>query len=135
MAEYLVNDTDMTAVADAIRNKGGTSDALTFPGGFVDAVGAIQAGSEGGGNDAYYSPENTKLTWGEETVVLSSFSKVDSTIKFLSILVISFMFCTSYCLKVSPDLISYTSPSISTQTGMADGLWIIFWSKLVSRDS
>ncbi len=29
------------------------------------------------GNDAYYFPENTKLTWGEETVVLSSFSKVD----------------------------------------------------------
>lgn len=46
--EYLVNSADMIAVADAIRTKGGTSDALTFPGGFVDAVGAIQAG--GGGN-------------------------------------------------------------------------------------
>lgn len=31
------------------------------------------------GNDAYYFPENTKLTWGEQTVVLSSFSKVDVT--------------------------------------------------------
>lgn len=46
--EYLVNSVDLKAVADAIRTKGGTSDALTFPGGFVDAVGAIQAG--GGGN-------------------------------------------------------------------------------------
>lgn len=43
--EYLVNSADLTAVADAIRAKGGTSDALTFPGGFVEAVGAIQAGS------------------------------------------------------------------------------------------
>lgn len=46
--EYAVNQADLKAVADAIRTKGGTSDALTFPGGFVDAVGAIQAGSGGG---------------------------------------------------------------------------------------
>ena len=46
MKNYIVSDTDMISVADAIREKGGTSDALTFPGGFVDAVGAIQAGGE-----------------------------------------------------------------------------------------
>lgn len=48
--EYAVNQADLKAVADAIRTKGGTSDALEFPGGFVDAVGAIQAGSGGSGN-------------------------------------------------------------------------------------
>lgn len=42
--EYLVNSADLTAVADAIRTKGGTSDALAFPGGFVEALEAIQAG-------------------------------------------------------------------------------------------
>lgn len=47
--EYLVNSADMTAVADAIRGKGGTSEALSFPGGFVDAVGAIETG----GGDPY----------------------------------------------------------------------------------
>ena len=47
--EYAVNQADLTAVADAIRAKGGTSEALTFPGGFVDAVGAIQAGVSSGG--------------------------------------------------------------------------------------
>lgn len=36
-------DADLTAVADAIREKGGTTDALSFPNGFVEAVGAIQA--------------------------------------------------------------------------------------------
>ena len=48
--EYLVNSDDLTAVADAIRQKGGTSDVLTFPGGFVNAVGSIEAG--GGGDES-----------------------------------------------------------------------------------
>lgn len=43
--EYAVNQADLVAVADAIRSKGGTSEVLMFPGGFVDAVGAIEAGS------------------------------------------------------------------------------------------
>lgn len=40
-------DTDLTAVADAIRTKGGTSAQLTFPGGFVDAIDAIETGGGG----------------------------------------------------------------------------------------
>lgn len=46
--EYLINSDDMTSVADAIRAKGGTSEALVFPSGFVSAVQAIHAGSGGG---------------------------------------------------------------------------------------
>lgn len=42
-------DADLTAVADAIRTKGGTSEALSFPDGFVSAVEGIQAG--GGGDN------------------------------------------------------------------------------------
>lgn len=45
--EYLVNSADLTAVADTIRAKGGTSDALAFPDGFVEAVQGIQAGAGG----------------------------------------------------------------------------------------
>ena len=40
-------DADLTAVADAIRTKGGTSEALSFPDGFVSAVEGIQAGGGG----------------------------------------------------------------------------------------
>lgn len=47
-SEYLVNSSDLTAVADSIRAKGGTSGTLAFPDGFVEAVWAIQAG---GGSD------------------------------------------------------------------------------------
>lgn len=45
--EYLVNSSDLTAIADAIRAKGETSEALVFPGGFVEAVGVINAGAGG----------------------------------------------------------------------------------------
>lgn len=45
MADYLVTDTELTSVANAIRTKGGTSAQLTFPQGFIDAVGAIPTGA------------------------------------------------------------------------------------------
>ena len=44
MANYLTTDTDLTAVANAIRTKGGTSSQLSFPSGFVQAIGEISGG-------------------------------------------------------------------------------------------
>ena len=44
MAEFLTFDTDLTAVANAIRAKGGTSAQLIYPSGFVSAIQAIQTG-------------------------------------------------------------------------------------------
>lgn len=44
--EYLTNTTDLTKVAAAIREKGGTSDPLVYPDGFVTAIQAIQTGTE-----------------------------------------------------------------------------------------
>lgn len=44
--EYLTNTTDLTKVAAAIREKGGTSDPLVYPDGFVTAIQAIQVGTE-----------------------------------------------------------------------------------------
>lgn len=46
MAELLTNTTDLTKVASAIREKGGTSDSLVYPDGFVTAIQAIQTGTE-----------------------------------------------------------------------------------------
>ena len=45
MAEYLTNTADLTAVADAIRAKGGTAAQLVYPDGFVSAIQAIQTGA------------------------------------------------------------------------------------------
>lgn len=47
MAYRKVDESSLTAVADAIRSKGGTSETLVFPSGFVSAVEAIQAGGGG----------------------------------------------------------------------------------------
>ena len=44
MADYLVTDTELTAVADAIREKGDTSAALEWPNGYVSAVEDIETG-------------------------------------------------------------------------------------------
>ena len=49
MAEYLVTDSDMTKVADAIRAKGNTTDPLSFPDGMTAMINSIQSG--GGGVD------------------------------------------------------------------------------------
>ena len=47
MAYRKVDESSLTAVADAIRTKGGTSETLVFPSGFVSAVQAIEAGGGG----------------------------------------------------------------------------------------
>lgn len=44
MANYKVTDTELTALADAIREKGGTSAALEWPSGFISAVNALPSG-------------------------------------------------------------------------------------------
>lgn len=47
MSNYAVSDSDLTTIADAIRTKGGTSAGLSFPDGFVSAIGDIPTGGTG----------------------------------------------------------------------------------------
>lgn len=46
MAEYLVQGESLTTVADAIREKGGTTAPLSFPAGMAEAVRNIQSGAD-----------------------------------------------------------------------------------------
>ena len=69
MAEYLTNTADLTAVADAIRAKGGTAAQLVYPSGFVSAIGNIQTGGSGGsltpgapGDITFYDYDGTIVT-------------------------------------------------------------------------
>lgn len=41
MADYLVTDTELTSIANAIRTKGGTSAQLVYPTDFISAINAI----------------------------------------------------------------------------------------------
>lgn len=43
--DYLVTDTELSDIADAIRAKGGTSAQLQFPSGFTTAIAAIPTGT------------------------------------------------------------------------------------------
>ena len=66
MAELLTNTTDLTKVASAIREKGGTSDSLVYPDGFVTAIQAIQTGggpTQGAPGDiTFYDYDGTIVT-------------------------------------------------------------------------
>lgn len=55
MSDYIVDSADLTSVANAIRTKGGTSAQLSFPAGFISAIGDISGGS---GETVYYSTFN-----------------------------------------------------------------------------
>ena len=59
MSNYLVTDTDLTSVANAIRTKGGTSAQLAFPSGFVSAIGNIPSGGGGASLDSFLAEEIT----------------------------------------------------------------------------
>lgn len=53
MAEYLVQSASLTTVADAIREKGGTTAPLSFPAGMAEAVRNIQSGGDLSSVDVY----------------------------------------------------------------------------------
>ena len=65
MAYRKVNDNSLASVADAIRSKGGASDALVFPDGFVSAISAIQTG---GGAPSLQSKSVTYTSNGTATI-------------------------------------------------------------------
>ena len=64
MAEYLVQGASLTTVADAIREKGGTTAPLSFPAGMAEAVRNIQSGGDLSSVDVYIADftSNTDLT-------------------------------------------------------------------------
>ncbi len=69
--EYSVNQTDLIAVADAIRTKGETSGQLVFPSGFVNAIQEISTGA--GLNysvRAYDSEDSLPETAAENTIAV-----------------------------------------------------------------
>lgn len=69
MSSYLVSDTSLTSVANAIRTKGGTSAALSFPTGFVTA---IQNLPSGGGGGTYQAKTGITPTTSSQTITADS---------------------------------------------------------------
>lgn len=69
MSDYIVKDTELTSVANAIRTKGGTNSQLVFPGGFVSAIGNIS----GGGGSSDFSTAQVTVTRTEQKTIFMPF--------------------------------------------------------------
>lgn len=67
VVDSTVLDAGLTSVANAIRQKGGTSAALTFPQGFVDAIGEISGGEGGIAVPAYNPHVDANGVWHRPT--------------------------------------------------------------------
>lgn len=61
MSKYSIEDTTLTAIADSIRNKAGTSDPILVSG-FADAIAAIPTGGGSGFN----------IDWDNDTIVTAT---------------------------------------------------------------
>jgi hypothetical protein len=75
MANYIVQDTSLETVADAIRAKAGISEKLMFPDGWKAAVDGIQSGSGGGSVEVDYVTATTTASESKATFV----KKVEDT--------------------------------------------------------
>lgn len=77
MADYKVSDSDLTSVASAIRTKGGTSASLSFPSGFVTAIGNI---STGGGSTLITKSITANGTYNASSDSADGYSSVTVTV-------------------------------------------------------
>jgi hypothetical protein len=75
MADYIVKDTELTSVANAIRTAGGTNSLLNFPNGFVSAVNNIS----GGGSSDFSTATVTFSGIGTEGSVAASMPLIITT--------------------------------------------------------
>lgn len=66
LMDYLVTDTELTSVADAIRTKGGTSANLSFPTEFVSAINDISTGA----SNVVFGEFHTDSTAGADTITI-----------------------------------------------------------------
>ena len=62
MAKIFIEETSLTAIGDAIREKTGSSELLTVPSGMVEAIAAIETGGGGSSSSAYVSQPVDVLT-------------------------------------------------------------------------
>ena len=88
MAEYRVQDTSLSAIAEAIKAKAGTSDSMVFPEGFVEMIEGISVSGGGG----------VKFTTG-------TFIPAESTM----------IYTVTHGMGQTPDIVVYWTESATTE--------------------
>ena len=83
-------DSKLTAVADAIRTAGGTTETMSFPSGMVEAITAIQAGGGSSWTDSYsvfatgtFTPTEKVTEWSIDTGVPYSYHDSNNKLNYL----------------------------------------------------
>lgn len=106
--EYAVNRADLVSVADAIRSRSGAQDALSFPDGFVQAVGAI-AGE--GGVQLLYTATITEPVQAIKIDVAEEWKRFDALVCVPDV---TFSATEWLCCQVSPGVRNYIGTNGST---------------------
>ena len=81
-------DANLASIAEAIRTKGGTTDQLVFPAGFISAIEAIEAGG-GGGFDSIqtvsgsFTPDSLITAGSQEYPNISAAFTVEHNARFI----------------------------------------------------
>jgi len=116
MTDYIATDTELTAVADAIRSKGGTSASLEWPSGFSSAIAAIPTSGDvptgtisitanGTYNVAQYASADVSVGAAGSTSDPIRFFDYDGT------------------LVASYSSVPESLPSVPTHAGLTNGSW------------
>lgn len=122
MANYLVTDTELTSIANAIRTKSGTAGTLTFPTQFISSINAIVGGP--GTSDAILLvtyPQASTLTVSKSSTSLTAIANwitaSDSALRCALFVISSSMFdsSTAWTVSISNDSLTNTKTvTIST---------------------
>lgn len=70
MSKLFIEDTSLTAIGDAIRAKGGTTELLSVPDGMVAAIAGIEAGGSSGLNIDWENDVVVTVTTAGQTITL-----------------------------------------------------------------
>lgn len=103
VVDSAVLESGLTSIANAIREKAGTSDALAFPAGFAEAIASIESG---GGND---------IEWVTGTITPATATKVNQTKVDL----------TGGLTKAPNLFVIYNEPSASEEWSNKEGVWAV----------
>lgn len=141
MSDYLVTDTELTSIADAIRTKGGTSADLSFPTGFVSAINAISGGggleyeegtwtptTDTNGNDIEIPFQNTHTEPPSIVIISDTTNTLDTnTYTLHSWAFIDFykLFGFPFMVKANNNVYSaiFMARRMANSSGMVDGYW------------
>ena len=122
--EYTVNAADLTAVADAIRAKTGTSEGLSFPDGFAAAIAGISTGAQVASGSVTTTRKSFMIIYPGFVVKKLSINPIAESQKTATI---TYDFENNICIGINGDrIITPQITSTISETKVSNGTGIYF---------